>query len=205
MLFAALSTALPPPPLYAYLCGSVWDLTKRLEYQRGGAFGTWTGQASFAPASDFGAFHLLYNEQGSIVFDAAVTSFESAGRPLCYDCAASKCFFVEGKTYVSPPPGEGMPTLRFFHDLPLGKLSADVEELKTTASFLAAATSEELPCSFEHLCVRDLYRGKFLVQDEDHFEIRWRVEGPTKMGTVLQKYTRQVNTIAHRKLVLTSS
>jgi len=186
MLLSALSSsALPPPPLYTYLCNSVWDLTKRLEYQRGGAFGTWTGQARFKPTNSFGSFHLLFTEEGSIVFDGAETSFESAGRPLCYDCAASKCYFVESS--VDAVSKEEVTSLRFFHDVPLKTFTFDYK------GFTAATIAEE-PCSFEHLCVRDMYTGKFLIQDEDHFEILWSAEGPSKRGIVNQMYTRIVTT-----------
>jgi len=180
MLLSALSSALPPPPLYTYLCNSVWDLTKRVEYQRGGAFGTWTGRARFTPTFSFGSFHLLYTEEGSIVFDGAETSFESAGRPLCYDCSASKCYFVESS--VDATSKEEVTSLRFFHDVPLGTFTYNAN------GFTAAETEE--PCSFEHLCVRDMYTGKFLIRDEDHFEILWSVEGPSKRGTANQMFTR---------------
>jgi hypothetical protein len=182
MLLPALSSALPLPPLYTYLCDSVWELTKRHEYHRGGAFGTWTGQARFTPTSSFGSFHLLYTEEGSIVFDGAKTSFESAGRPLCYDCAASKCYFVESSSDAASE--EEILSLRFFHDLPMGTFTFDDKGFE-------AAASEE-PTSFEHLCVRDLYTGKFLIQDKDHFEILWSVEGPSKQGSVDQTFTRIV-------------
>jgi len=156
--------------LCSFLAGT-WDLTKRLEYKRGGAFGRWGGQAHFTPAVTNPQL-LMYTEEGELFFDSSPkVGYSSAGRPLCYDFSQwpYRVYFVEG--------GSTEPELRHFHDLALGsKVEAD----------LPIGVS----CAFDHMCVKDLYSGQIAIDSQDSFSIIWNVDGPTKHGYTTQRYKR---------------
>ena len=182
LAFAAMGSSIgatSAPVLYSYLKGS-WNLSKRLEYSKGGGFGDWVGQSRFDEYLDsHNGFTLKYSEEGSMHFDGTQNSFQMAGRQLVWDfgCRPPKVYFLEGDA------------LRFFHDLPLApNFSA------TRRETVVLERSPEPLCSFNHLCVEDMYRGKLYIHDENHFEISWRVEGPTKDGSALLKYERVVVT-----------
>jgi hypothetical protein len=85
--------------LYAYLCSSQWTLFKRLEYRRGGSFGSWSGEVQFTP-DPTRPLHLLYTEVGALRFDHQ--SKDSAGvastaKPLVFDCLSlpPRVHFIE--------------------------------------------------------------------------------------------------------------
>ena len=167
--------------LRSFLDGSSWSLKKRLEYRRGGAFGTWTGEAYFRDdpvRSDC----ILYTEKGELKMDSSPPTspgMPSSGRPLAFvfpaatpddDAAAAQAevYFVEDHG------------LRFFHALPFCE---DPPPQSPSA----------LACSFDHLCVQDLYQGQWKITGDDTFEIRWHVFGPTKDGDIVQEYVRLVS------------
>jgi hypothetical protein len=162
--------------LREYLNDSVWSLRKRLEYRRGGAFGKWTGTATFTE-DPVRCDTLLYTEEGFLKFDTSTMGLggsegiPSSGRPLAFvfpadSEAAAEVHFVEEAGF------------RFFHKMPFSP--EVVAHWPTSAS-----------CSFEHLCVKDLYSGCWTILDEDRFQIRWHVFGPTKDGDIVQEYERQ--------------
>ena len=95
------------------------------------------------------------------------------GRPLAFVFPEKP---VEKPAEVYFVEGSG---LRFFHSLPF-------------STFCGEASAECLgECSFDHLCVKDLYSGTFEICDQDAFTIRWHVYGPTKDGDISQQYTRK--------------
>ena len=159
MLCCAMTTA-----LRTFLRGE-WALAKRVEYERGGAYGTWRGLATFSSDEDDAeaSSMLRYSEDGAFEFDARLGELVLAnGVPLLYDCstAPARVYFAE-----DPP--------KFFHELDLNP-----RHRPTSATF-------------EHLCVADLYSGELRITSDDRFAIEWRVFGPTKHGTVRQEYTRR--------------
>lgn len=178
--------------LSLYLAGS-WDLSKRLEYRRGGAFGQWIGRANFRPTKH-DQLQLMYTEEGRMFFDSSttITGFESAGRPLCYDFrdgdndndSDSEASPYCGKVYFVEPycAGENTPCLRYFHSLPMTSIckSSDIDlDIQVGSS-----------CSFDHMCVKDLYTGTLRIDGTDSFSIVWHVFGPTKDGDTTQIYKR---------------
>ena len=172
------SSTLPPSSslLQKYLANSEWTLRKRLEYRKGGTFGTWTGSAHFRE-DPVRCDTLLYTEDGRLQFDDPTIgggkAVPSSGRPLAFVFPEKP---VEKPAEVYFVEGSG---LRFFHSLPF-------------STFCGEASAECLgECSFDHLCVKDLYSGTFEICDQDTFTIHWHVYGPTKDGDISQQYTRK--------------
>lgn len=151
--------------LYAYLLGH-WSLVKRVEYRRGGDYGTWRGDAVFEPICE--TDHLLeLVESGEFFFDRnPECGVGTLAKPLKFDLRRS--------------PIEVL----FADDVPRLFYSFD------PASLISAAGEEPGESRFRHLCGPDIYQGSMRICDAHHFRITWTVSGPSKDGVVRQDYTR---------------
>lgn len=144
---------------------------------------------------------LRYLEQGIFKIDGKGTGFE-AGQRLVYDCSgggvgssvSNDSDDIEGaavRVYFVDDPKKPN-ALRFFHELDFRKpMASEAEEdhddrggkraLTGTdePENMAAATQGKTGCQaraeFEHLCVRDMYRGRVDVIGPDEFRTMWVV------------------------------
>ncbi|CAM9345710.1 unnamed protein product [Choristocarpus tenellus] len=210
--FAAMSSLNGRPPelatpfdVYRFLYGC-WELSKDINYVVGGAAGTWTGTATFTPpvcrigedhpSDDKPNFdtngHLRYEEKGVFVLDGRDSGFE-AGQRLLYDCSVHPV----SVHFVDDPSKPDV--LRFFHHLDFQLLGEDLkEEVEGEMGGKPITLDTNFPtegrptAKFEHLCVRDMYRGEVEVVGPHEFRTRWCVTGPNKDGRIDATYRRRL-------------
>ncbi|CAM9793422.1 unnamed protein product [Ectocarpus sp. 6 AP-2014] len=209
-----------PAGVYRYLRGR-WGLEKIIDYKAGGMAGTWRGVATFSPKQQQACdgsntkegeqnhdgdgqdemdhnslLFLRYREQGTFRVNGEGAGFE-AGQRLVYDCSGP----VVRVHFVDDPKKPD--ALRFFHELDFQTASP----YETTAEAgtggeaggtgVAAAGASFAPppprAEFEHLCVRDMYRGKVEVVGPNEFKTSWHVTGPQKDGRINATFKRRLS------------
>ncbi|GMH39014.1 hypothetical protein BSKO_06912 [Bryopsis sp. KO-2023] len=168
-----LSNGLNSGPQFHDFARGSWRLNRTLRYVKGGLSGSFAGTAKFQPpVAGPGVSNsktLLYSEEGSFTVEESKQVLK-AYRSYLFRCDAYpvKVYFVLKK--------DPLDVGDFFHDLEFS-----TSENGSTAKWNAA---------FEHLCVKDLYSGRFSVHDDDSFEWNWRIVGPKKDGEICTHYTR---------------
>ncbi|CAM9302704.1 unnamed protein product, partial [Hapterophycus canaliculatus] len=138
---------------------------------------------------------LRYLEQGTFRVNGKGAGFE-AGQRLVYDCSGH----VVRVHFVDDPKKPD--SLRFFHQLDFRTASEPSVDTTATAgagggaetSGKASMPGEKKSASpraeFEHLCVRDMYRGQVEVVGPNEFKTRWHVTGPQKDGRIHSTFKR---------------
>ncbi|CAM9906690.1 unnamed protein product [Ectocarpus sp. 12 AP-2014] len=209
-----------PAGVYRYLRGR-WGLEKTIDYKAGGMAGTWRGVATFSPKQQqacdgsntskkgeekhncqdkmdhYSLLFLRYREQGTFRVNGEGAGFE-AGQRLVYDCSGP----VVRVHFVDDPKKPD--ALRFFHELDFQTArpyettagAKTGEEAGGTGVAAAAGASFAPPpprAEFEHLCVRDMYRGKVEVVGPNEFKTSWHVTGPQKDGRINATFKRRLS------------
>ncbi|CAM9658762.1 unnamed protein product [Scytosiphon promiscuus] len=140
---------------------------------------------------------LRYLEQGTFRVNGKGAGFE-AGQRLVYDCSGQ----VVRVHFVDDPKKPD--SLRFFHELDFRSAddpSSDGTAAKTAGedvevSGKVVTSAEKVFASpraeFEHLCVRDMYRGQVEVVGPNEFRTRWHVTGPQKDGRIHSIFKRAI-------------
>jgi len=160
---------------YHYAIGR-WRLHKTFRYRTGGTDATFEGQATFlplVPEEDQGIpWSLLLQEEGTIHLG---TTSLPAHKNLLFRCGGPvvQVYFVDG---LAPLKVGG-----FFHQLAFQKDPLSGGQVH-----------------FEHLCIKDLYKGTLCIVGQDEFHWSWSITGPAKDGAIWQTFVRE----KHSKLFL---
>ncbi|CAM9445134.1 unnamed protein product [Ascophyllum nodosum] len=155
---------------------------------------------------------LRYLERGVFKINGVGEGFQ-AGQRLVYDCGNPsgpvRVYFVDDPQKPN--------ALRFFHELDFRTTPGISTASAPGATFGGGrdgrpgeeeggvrgsgrchgedeanpAVSRSARAEFEHLCVRDLYRGEVEVLGKDEFRTRWHVTGPQKDGKIHATYRRR--------------
>merc|ERR1719487_2993078 len=139
-----------------------WAVTRLLVYARGGVpKAKFRGRATFR---DLSPGVLLYEEKGELdIGEPGVKLEASQSYAFCLDRSPPYVCFVEWS--------DGQPTVgKDFHPLELD--------------------GDNSTAVFEHLCIRDLYKGELGISGPDAFAWSWRIEGPEKDGHLSAEFAR---------------
>ncbi|CAM9941564.1 unnamed protein product [Ectocarpus fasciculatus] len=141
---------------------------------------------------------LRYREQGTFRVNGEGAGFE-AGQRLVYDCSGP----VVRVHFVDDPKKPD--ALRFFHELdfqtarPCETIAGAGTGGESSGTGVAAAAGASFAppppprAEFEHLCVRDMYRGKVEVVGPNEFKTSWHVTGPQKDGRINATFKRTLS------------
>lgn len=152
---------------------------------------------------------LHYREQGTFRVNGEGAGFE-AGQRLVYDCSGP----VVRVHFVDDPKKPDV--LRFFHELDFQTASpyettaraGTGGEASGTGVAAAAGASFAPPPSraeFEHLCVRDMYRGKVEVVGPNEFKTRYDTKPRLVSACHFARFCGMVCGVQNRNAVVTTS
>eukprot|EP01126_Amoeba_proteus_P038992 TRINITY_DN4090_c1_g1_i1.p1 TRINITY_DN4090_c1_g1~~TRINITY_DN4090_c1_g1_i1.p1 ORF type:complete len:184 (-),score=15.91 TRINITY_DN4090_c1_g1_i1:171-722(-) len=166
-----------------------WALTRVLDYRKGGIGPTgskfqFVGSASFLPVNSMENV-LLYKEQGTLYpFGDAMKPIQ-ASRHYLFDFGTTiRVYFVDR---VEPLERGGL-----FHTLEFS--GPDFRTgFQTFPCTSHSDTNQNVTACFEHLCLNDLYKGRFEIVSPSKFSWSWAITGPQKDGNIYSSYERDVS------------